>query len=319
MNNKCDNIGSSATYFVDSNSIPSFDILNNLNAEGKKALLSTGDSRFNGMAVLSFLHERYGSASLPDNDNVFKLPLYDRFKQQVVFPLDKNKTVLNVSSVDAANKKVYFPFTDIGGTVVKYPLVNKNGEIIERPGSAHSVATAADVYRELDTAYEYAKDAHAYNFNAQLEELKKTNEISFFNGTLTKDNNTLNFFAAAVYKPTASTSALTDIHSPQLDYILRYYHDRMSLVKDSNPNIPSTSIDTTSGSTGSSFVSKLALDQDLTAINSIISTNYWDVATPMSAYKNNKIKTSSINAAVIEQQKTISDLMSRIEAIEAVI
>ena len=233
-----------------------------------------------------------------------------------MFPLNDTKLIVDVSAIDAANKTVYFPFTDLNGNIVPYPLRDALNNIISRPVSSHNVDSAAAVYDELDAAYNFAKDSHAYNFNQQLLEIKKTNKLGFFRGSLTKDNNVLNFFAAAVFNKTASATDLTDIHSSQLDYIIRYYHDRADSVYSSNKNdTPISTISTTSSS--NSLISKITIDQNLSAVNSIISTNYWDVATPLSAYKNNKIKTSSINASIIQQQQTIDALKSRIETLEA--
>ena len=316
MSNLCINQDTEPLHFVDASTVSSFDYLNNLNLESKKALISTGDSRFNGMAVLSFLHERYSTAESNNNIRAYKLPLYDKYKQQIVFPLNNNKTIAGISSVDAANKTVYFPFTDLNGTIVPYPLRDTSNNIVLRPASSHNVSDPTTVYEELDTAYNFAKDSHAFNFNQQLLEIKKTNKISFFQGTVTKDNNNLNFFAAAVFNKAASSADLTNIHSSQLDYFIRYYHDRSNAVYNSNKSdAPISTITTSSGS--SNIVSKITTDQNLSAANSIISTNYWDVATPLSTYKNNKIKTSSINAAIIQQQETIDNLKKRIESLEA--
>lgn len=316
MSNLCINQDTEPLHFVDASTVSSFDYLNSLNLESKKALISTGDSRFNGMAVLSFLHERYTTAESTNSGNAYKLPLYDKYKQQVVFPLNVATLIAEVSVVDAANKTVYFPFIDLSGNITPYPLRDSSNNIVLRPASTHNVADATTVYGELDAAYNHAKDSHAYNFNQQLLEIKKTNKLSFFKGSVVKDNNTLNFFTAAVFNKNASSADLTNIHSSQLDHIIRYYHDRADTVYNSNKaDTPISTIDTTSNN--SSFVSKITTDQNLAAANSIISTNYWDVATPLSSYKNNKIKTSSINASIIQQQETIDALKARIESLEA--
>ena len=87
-----------------------------------------------------------------------------------------------------------------------------------------------EAYTYLDTAYDYAKDAHAYSFTQHLLNLLSNNKVSFFYSRVDSTNDKTGYFAAAVYSLTATDTSLTSIADPSLNYFIRYYADRAEYV-----------------------------------------------------------------------------------------
>jgi len=276
------------------------------------ALNSTGDARFSGKDVLNFLHTRYsvltGDDILNNNTSSFKLPLYDKYGRQIFFPLQNN--------VDSTNKTIYFPITDLYGNVVSYPLKDKNGEVVSYPTSTEHLLSPAQAYDDIDEAFSRAKDAHAFDFVQFLSGIEQTGtKISLFEGGIVNNTKTLNFFAAAIFKKETIPADLANINSSNLDFIIRYYPDRSSLVyslyKEKNNNILKTYIDT-NATANSSPIDIMASNQNSTAAANIVATDFWSKDSKVADFTNNKIKVNLSNQVMMSLYNSIISIQNQI-------
>ena len=286
---------------------------------------AVGDRRFNGLAAHNFLHTRYTSLNINDTfgetsptitltgcdidgypytytivntayfldqaSNIVTFPVYDYYGNQVYFPLvDENgKFVLHqpITAIDAKQQTIYFPLKDINNLKIQFPFKDATGNIVIVPPAknAEKLLDVNRAYRDLDVAYENAKDADAFKFTQYILSLEQTKQVGFFFGTaeISAQNNT--YFAAAVYDISATDTDLTNIISSNLNYLIRYYPDRADLTykiyQDNGGLGPFTIIRKTSSTNLKDIIEN---DRIRLASYNILTIPYWSLENTEAVY-----------------------------------
>lgn len=339
MNSSCSTLTDNKLYFASTsacnNAAPtptsinynvSFPPLSTILELSNKVLSNLGDTRFNGLSVFNFLQTRYRVIDCGTNfdttidSNTYTLPVYDRFKQLVTFPIiDSNGNLITrdaVTAIDDTNQTIYFPLTDLKDNKISFPLTDIDKQIISVPKSNDTVTTAAQAYSELDIAYNNAKDAHAFKFANLISNILSTNRVGFFNGNIStpSESRKLPFFAAGVYDNNSTDTDVKDVNSSKLNYFIKYYPDRADKVQSTlvsrNQSIPNTNIQTSTTAVDTDAI--MQTDQNRTAASSIAASKYWDPSDSLDVYKSNKVKSNSMSSMLANIQSQISDIYSKI-------
>jgi len=339
---------------------PSYPTVSQLKEAEQKILQHAGDLRFTGADVYNFLHTRYRHLDSSDIVNMFitppsttitltacnfdgdyytytaantayfldqhnkeiVLPVFDKYGQQVVFPLyTESGHILITETVSAYNFNkdiIFFPLKDANNNQIKYPFKDINNTTIVTLPKKNNILLrdVNEAYTSLDNAYNNAKDADAYKFIQYILSLSLTNKTSFFYSKTEETDETTAYLAAAIFNIDTPDIELSNLLSGNLKYFIRYYADRTDFIY----NIytfrggigPLTVI---SSPTSTNIADVILYEKIKSASYSILGAPFWSNKTESLVWESTTIKDSPVHTSLLELHTSAINTNTEINAL----